>query len=84
MLHPPMHLYTSEEIQALFRSQACEILEVLGSNVALIEGSQNLRDIEEHEDTWDTIVELESQLNREPGLVDRGSHIIVASRRLAA
>ena len=84
MLHPSMHLYTSEEIQAFFRSQACEILEVLGSNVALIEGSQSLRDIEEHEDTWDTIVELESRLNREPGLVDRGSHIIVASRRLAA
>ena len=37
--------------------------------------------VEEHPEVWDTVVELERKLNGVAGLVDSGTHIILAARR---
>jgi SAM-dependent methyltransferase len=76
--HPSMHLYTAGELCDLFAG--CEILAAAGSNVTAYEGSQALEDLAGDADAWDTIVRLERELCQAPGLVDIGSHIILAAR----
>ena len=80
MLHPPMHLFTSEELRKLLPS--CEVLELAGSNVTAYEGSTALEAVVEDSQAWETAVSLERTLNSRPGLVDTGSHIIMTARRI--
>jgi SAM-dependent methyltransferase len=77
--HAPMHLYKADELRELFKD--CEILEMAGSNVTMHEHSQVSERIAASPAAWATLVELERRLCREPGLLDSGSHIIMAARR---
>ena len=43
MQHPPMHLYTSDELHNLL--PYCRILELVGSNVSNFEGSAILEEV---------------------------------------
>ena len=80
MEHPPMHLYTSEELRSLL--PGCRTLELAGSNVTAFEGSTTLDEVLGDRNAWSTVVRIERELNRRPGLVDSGSHMIMASQRL--
>ncbi len=79
MLHPPMHLFTSEELRDLL--PGCHVQEIAGSNVTAYEGSAAIEEVSDDPQAWETAVRLERELNRRPGLVDTGSHIIMAARR---
>lgn len=79
MLHPPMHLFTSEELRGFL--PGCEVLEIAGSNVTAYEGSTAIEEVFDDPQAWETAVRLERELNGRPGLVDTGSHIIMAARR---
>ena len=79
MLHPPMHLFTGEELCDLL--PGCHMLEIAGSNVTAYEGSAAIEEVFDDPQAWETAVRLERELNRRPGLVDTGSHIIMAARR---
>lgn len=79
MLHPPMHLFTSEELHDLL--PGCHVQEIAGSNVTAYEGSAAIEEVSDDPQAWETAVRLERELNRRPGLVDTGSHIIMAARR---
>lgn len=79
MLHPAMHLYTAAELTGLL--ETCDTLEVAGSNVSTYEGSTAFEELAADEEAWATAVDLERELCRAPGLVDSGSHIIIAARR---
>jgi SAM-dependent methyltransferase len=78
--HPAMHLYTAVELRDLFAQ--CDVLAVAGSNVTAYEGSPAIEQIASDPAAWETVVRLERELCRAPGLVDTGSHIILAARRL--
>ena len=77
--HPAMHLYTEGELRRLFSE--CDVLETAGSNVTTYEGSLTLAYAAADPASWSTVVELERRLCRQPGLVDTGSHIIIAARK---
>jgi ubiquinone/menaquinone biosynthesis C-methylase UbiE len=79
MMHAAMHLYTSGELELLFKR--CEILEAAGSNVTIPEVPGSGEEIAANTKAWATLVELEKRINHEPGLVDVGSHIILAVRK---
>ena len=79
MLHPPVHLYTAEELQALFGE--CQILETVGSNVTSWESSPSLGQVSRDPEAWSAIVELERKMNSDPGLINSGTHIIMAANR---
>jgi SAM-dependent methyltransferase len=79
MMHAPMHLYTTDELQCLFAD--CQVLAIAGSNVVAPEFSLALDEIAKDSQAWSTLVELERKLNSRPGLVDSGTHIILAVRR---
>jgi ubiquinone/menaquinone biosynthesis C-methylase UbiE len=79
MKHPAMHLYTAEELQKLFGP--CDILVLAGSNVSTYEGSEAFEELARDTQAWETVVELERRLCRNTGLVDTGSHIILAARK---
>jgi len=83
MQHPPMHLYSAAELQSLFRDVGCQVLEIAGSNVAAFEGSSGFEEVAADPKAWSTAIDLERSLNRVPGLLDSGSHIILAARRLS-
>ena len=82
MQHPAMHLYTSDELRELFDTG--EVLAIAGSNVTAYEGSQAFEELANDDKAWKTAVELERQLCHKPGLVDNGSHIILAARKQAS
>ena len=79
--HPGMHLYSSEEVNALL--PGCNVLEIAGSCVSVHEGSPAIEEAAQDPDAWATAVETERRLCRVSGLVDSGSHIIIAARRLS-
>ena len=79
MQHPPMHLFSSEELRDLL--PGCDVLEIAGSNVTTYEGSTAIEEVSDDPQAWETAVRLERELNSRPGLVDTGSHIIMAARR---
>ena len=82
MQHPPMHMFTSEELRRLL--PGCRVLEVAGSNVTTFEGSTTFDEVLGDQQAWTTAVELERELNSRPGLIDTGSHIIMAAQRFVA
>jgi SAM-dependent methyltransferase len=79
MAHAPMHLYTAEELRLLF--QSCEILETAASNATIREFSPVNEQLTADPTAWATVVEMERKLNHDPGLVNSGSHIIMAVRK---
>lgn len=79
MMHASMHLFKAEELTSLFKE--CEILEIAGSNVAIREYSPVNEQVAASPTAWATLVELERKLNHEPGLVNCGSHIIMAVKK---
>ena len=78
-MHAPMHLFTAEEITHLFKE--CKLLEVAGSNVTIPEAPHSGEEIAASATAWATLVELEKKINHDPGLVNCGSHIIMAVRK---
>jgi ubiquinone/menaquinone biosynthesis C-methylase UbiE len=79
MKHAPMHLYTAKELAGLFKG--CRILETAASNAVIHEFSSANEKLAEDPAVWATVVEMEKRLNHQPGLVDTGSHIILAARK---
>ena len=79
LTHPGMHLYAANELGALFAPYA-DVLEVAGSNVSTFEGNARFEQVAGDPQIWANIVEVERRLARQPGLVDAGSHIILAAR----
>lgn len=77
-VHPSMHLYSSDELIALF--SGCEILSLAGSNVTAIEATTALDEVSNDPAAWKTAVEMERRLCTKPGLVDSGSHLILIAR----
>ena len=80
MQHPPIHMYTGDELRGLL--PGCRVLALAGSNVTTYEGSTTIDDVLGDPQAWSTAVRLERELNSRPGLVDSGSHIIMAAQRL--
>ncbi len=76
--HAAMHLYTSRELAELFED--CQVLKLAGTCVTISE-YQKPDDEITREPVWSNVIELERRLNSQPGLVDCGSHIIIAARR---
>jgi SAM-dependent methyltransferase len=79
MMHASMHMFTAEELQSLFKE--CEMLEIAGSNVTIPEFPQSGEEIAVNPSAWATLIELEKKINHDPGLVNCGSHIIMAVRK---
>lgn len=79
MRHPAMHLFTADELMSLF--EGYDILEIAGSNVTASEISPDLEAIAENPKAWETVVKLEKKANTDPGLVNSGTHIILAVRK---
>jgi len=73
-----MHTYKANELQALFND--CEVLEVAGSNV-LAWDTSSLDQVSANPRAWSVLVDLERRLNSDPGLVNSGTHIIIAVRK---
>ena len=76
--HAAMHLYSADELVGLFRG--CQVLKVAGTCVTISEYQKPPEGITQ-EPVWSTVVELERKLNTDPGLVNSGSHIILAARK---
>jgi hypothetical protein len=80
-MHAPMHLYTAQEVKSLFKK--CRTLEVAGSNVTIPEAPHSGEQVAADPAAWATVVELEKKINHDPGLLNCGSHIIMAVRKKA-
>lgn len=77
--HPAMHMYTSDELRGLL--PGCEVVDMAGSNVTTSGESSAPDEILDSPEAWATAVELERTLNRRPGLVDSGTHLIMVARK---
>ena len=78
-MHPPMHLYSSGELAALFES--CDVLAMAGSNVTATEGDPTFEGVAADADAWATAVDVELRLCQQPGLLDTGGHLIAVVQR---
>jgi ubiquinone/menaquinone biosynthesis C-methylase UbiE len=76
--HAPMHLYISQELEGLFRG--CKVLQAAGCCVTLSEHIKVPEELTE-EPVWANLVELERKLRTDPGLINTGSHIIMAVQK---
>ena len=73
------HLFTWPEIETLVGDRACEVVEATASNYL----SVNLGDLLDGLDDplWRRVLEWEATACRSPGLLDAGTHILVAVRK---
>lgn len=73
------HLFTWPEVEALLRDRPCELVEASASNYL----SVNLGDLLEGLDEllWHRVLDWEDGVCRSPGLLDAGTHILVALRK---
>lgn len=78
-MHPPMHLYSSGELAALFES--CDVLAMAGSNVTATEGDPTFEGVAADAEAWATAVDVELRLCQQPGLLDTGGHLIAVVQR---
>ena len=77
--HPAMHMYTSDELRGLLTG--CHVVDLAGSNVTTSGESSAPDEVLDSPEAWATAVELERSLNRRPGLVDSGTHLIMVARK---
>lgn len=77
--HAPMHLYTAAGLKDLFNG--CTEMETAGVNVTIREAAKTGDRIAESPAAWETLVKLEKKINYNPGLVNSGSHILMALRK---
>lgn len=78
-MHPPMHLFSSGELAALFES--CDVLAMAGSNVTATEGDPTFEGVAADAEAWATAVDVELRLCQQPGLLDTGGHLIAVVQR---
>ena len=76
---PPMHLYRSDELKALFGE--CALVEAAGSNVTIRPHSPGLNEIAANAKAWATVVEFERRACTSPGMIECGDHLIMVFRR---
>lgn len=76
---PPMHLYRSNELKALFGE--CALVEAAGSNVTIRPHSPGLDVIAANPKAWATVVEFERRMCTSPGMIECGDHMIMVFRR---
>ena len=74
-----VHMFTPQQIEALTKSRGFEIISRIGKTV--IPARQN-RKLLELEGAVESLVELETILQREPASLGRASHIQLAARRI--
>jgi hypothetical protein len=72
-------MFTPQQIESLTRGRGFEIVSRIGKTV--IPARQN-RKLFEFEGAVETLVELETILQRDPASVGRASHVQIAARRI--
>jgi len=76
----PCRLFTWDEVQALVAEAGGEVLAVLASNWLSLGPDAALRQFEESEELWNTLLDWEERFCAEPGAIDGGTHILFAAR----
>lgn len=79
MRHPAMHLFSGDELVDLF--DGCGVLMLAGSNVTLAQGDPRNDSLLADDEAWSHVVATERRCCGFAGLVDVGSHLILAARR---
>ena len=78
-MHPPMQLYSSGELAALFKF--CDVLAVAGSKVTATERGPAFEGVTAGAEVWATAVDVERRLCQQPGFLDTRSHLIAVLQR---
>jgi len=73
-------LFTWDEVQALVAEAGGEVLAVLASNWLSLGPDAALRQFEESEELWNTLLDWEERFCAEPAAIDGGTHILFAAR----
>lgn len=74
------HLFTWAEVEELLRGRPCELIEATASNYLSVNVGDLLQGL--NEARWRRVLEWEEVSCRSPGLLDAGTHILVAVRRI--
>lgn len=73
------HLFTWQEIERLLNDRPCSLIEASASNYLSVNHGDLLGQMEGPE--WELIIDWEERAGRSPGILDAGTHILVAVRR---
>lgn len=74
------HLFTWPEVQALLEGRPCEVVESTACNYLSVNLGELLEGLDDA--LWQRVLEWEEMVCRTPGLLDAGTHILVAVRRV--
>lgn len=73
------HLFTWDEVEALLKARPCSIVEATATNYLSVNLGDLLQDLDESR--WERVVDWEQQICSSSGVLDAGTHILVAARR---
>jgi len=76
----PCRLFTWDQVQDLVAQAGGEVLAGLASNWLSLGPDPILRQFEESEELWNTLLEWEERFCAEQGAIDGGTHILFAAR----
>ncbi len=74
------HLFTWSEVQALLEGKPCEIVEATAANYLSVNLGEVLEGLDDP--LWQRVLRWEETVCRSPALLDAGTHILVAARRV--
>lgn len=73
------HLFTWDEVETLLKGRPCTLVEATATNYLSVNLGDVMQDLDDS--LWERIVGWEEQACRSSGLLDAGTHILVAVRR---
>ena len=79
-MHAPMTLFTSGYMSRLLESHGCMVLEMAASNTITSSYLGELEKIASNPEATEVLMRLEKEFSTKPGLLDMGTHLIVAAR----
>lgn len=74
------HLFTWSDVEELVRGRPCELIEATASNYLSVNMGDLLEGLDEAR--WQRVLDWEESSCRSPGLLDAGTHILAAVRRI--
>ncbi len=78
---PAYYAFTSMELDEFVSKHNCELLEMRALNSISQANSKFLLEIQENEEAWSNLLQIEKRISNEPGVIDAGNEILFIIRK---
>lgn len=79
----PMHMFRAGELEAWLKQAGLQVLAISASNGLSTGWEEPLAELQQDQEKWDYLLELEVEACSQPGFIDAGTHILAVAKKRA-